>query len=90
VDHDIGMAPNGKTEPVPIKIPMCDPKFDPDCKGNVEIPFSRASFNAQKKVRTNVNALTAWMDGSQVYGPSKDASDKLRTFCDGKIKTSPG
>jgi hypothetical protein len=65
------MTPPGKDEPVPIKIPQCDLHFDPECKGNVELSFSRSIFNPKKKVRTNINVITAWIDASQVYGPTK-------------------
>lgn len=71
IDHDITLTATNKEDPAPIKVPMCDLKFDPDCKGDVQIPFNRASTNPKCKVRTNINSITAWMDASQVYGISK-------------------
>lgn len=71
LDHDISMTPSGKDESVPIKIPQCDIHFDPECKGDVFLPFSRSVYNPKKKVRTQINVITAWLDASQVYGPTK-------------------
>jgi len=69
---------------------MCDSNMDKDCKGDQKFSFQRSAFNANQSVRTNVNVLTAWIDGSQVYGNDKATSDTLRSFKDGKLSTSSG
>ena len=33
VDHDITLSVSGRDEPAPVKVPMCDEHFDPECKG---------------------------------------------------------
>lgn len=34
--------------------------------------------------------ITAWLDGSQIYGSSQTTADSLRTFEHGKLLTSEG
>lgn len=63
--------------PAGIPVPPCDPIFDPpspetgECRGDVTIPFA-----APEGIR--VNEVTAWVDGSQVYGSTPDAAAALR------------
>src|SRR5207248_7866085 len=40
--------------------------------------------------RQQINTVTAWLDGSQVYGSDTATADKLRTHVGGRLKTSPG
>jgi peroxidase len=37
-----------------------------------------------------VNVITAWIDGSQIYGSDKDTANSLRSFQNGKLLTSAG
>ena len=39
---------------------------------------------------TQVNAITAWLDGSMVYGSDAATAASLRTSQGGKLKTSAG
>ena len=38
--------------------------------------------------REQVNSITAYIDGSNVYGSDQDRADFLRTFSDGELKTT--
>ena len=40
--------------------------------------------------RVYENEITSWIDGSQVYGSTLAVAKKLRTFKDGKLKSSAG
>ncbi len=40
--------------------------------------------------REQINEITAWIDGSAVYGSDQATADSLRTFVGGKLLTSDG
>jgi len=54
-----------------LPVPACDVTFDPRCLGNATLPFDATTG-------TLVNGVTAWIDGSQVYGSSVAINDALR------------
>lgn len=75
LDHDMSLsttsASNG-TAPITI-----EDANDPFGQGNV-IPFSRSNYEING-VREQINDVTAWIDGSQIYGSSLSRSQALRT-----------
>uniref|UniRef100_A0A8C4GI45 NAD(P)H oxidase (H2O2-forming) n=1 Tax=Dicentrarchus labrax TaxID=13489 RepID=A0A8C4GI45_DICLA len=73
-----------------IKVPKGDPVFDPTATGNVLLPFQRGPWDKESgqspsNPRTQVNLVTAWMDGSSIYGHSTSWSDSLRSFSGGLL-----
>lgn len=94
IDHDIALT-DQPAESMPIPVPMGDPSFDPFFTGNVAIPFNR---NLQRfgtgfgigNPRNYDNEITAFVDGSGVYGSDEYRANWLRTFTGGKLKTSAG
>ncbi|XP_017160692.1 dual oxidase 1 [Poecilia reticulata] len=73
-----------------IKVPKGDPVFDPNATGNVRLPFQRGQWNklsgqSPGNPRAQVNSVTAWIDGSSIYGPSSSWSDFLRSFSGGLL-----
>ncbi|XP_069837992.1 dual oxidase 1-like [Dendropsophus ebraccatus] len=77
-----------------IKIPAGDEIFDPDNTGKVVIPFRRSQWckrsgNSPNNPRYQVNSVTAWIDGSSIYGPSHSWCDALRSFSGGKLASGP-
>ncbi|XP_068170354.1 dual oxidase 1 isoform X2 [Antennarius striatus] len=73
-----------------IHVPKGDPIFDPTDSGNVLLPFQRGPWDKDTgqspgNPRTQVNLVTAWIDGSSIYGPSASWSDSLRTFSRGLL-----
>lgn len=73
-----------------INVPRCDEYFDLNCTGNQTITYKRSEYDPTKPIRTNLNQLTSWIDASMVYGSTQQVSDSLRTFKNGKLKTSTG
>lgn len=94
IDHDIGLT-DQPGENLPIPVPMGDPDFDPFNFGSVTIPFHRnmprlgTGFGIGNP-RNYDNEITAFVDGSGVYGSDQDRADWLRTFTGGKLKVSAG
>nr|XP_019934398.1 PREDICTED: dual oxidase 1 [Paralichthys olivaceus] len=76
-----------------IPVPKGDPVFDPAATGKVLLPFQRGPWDKESgqspsNPRTQVNMVTAWIDGSSIYGPSTSWSDSLRSFSGGLL--TPG
>ncbi len=83
LDHDIdlteGHSGNG-TANIPVP--------DGDILGPNPIPFNRSDYLPGSNPRQQVNQITAFIDASNVYGSHDERADNLRTFADGKLKTS--
>ncbi len=94
IDHDLGITPDGP-EPAIIKVPTGDPHFDPLGMGQAIIPMQRnlfdmASGTGVDNPRQHPNMITAYIDGSAVYGSDHERADWLRAFEGGKLKVSAG
>ncbi|XP_069480819.1 dual oxidase 1-like [Ambystoma mexicanum] len=77
-----------------IQIPSGDPTFDPKGTGNVVLPFQRSKWSkntgqSPNNPRHQVNSVTAWLDGSAIYGSSHSWSDALRSFSGGRLLSGP-
>jgi heme peroxidase/type IX secretion system substrate protein len=95
VDHDIILSNNDLTEPIFIEIPSGDPDMDPLGTGQVVMPIFRSEYDPAtgtdvNNPRRHVNAITAFIDGSGIYGVNFQRSMWLRTFEGGKLRTSEG
>lgn len=93
LDHDIGLTTTTSNESMPIAVPSGDPSFDPSGTGTKQMPFTRSTFNSASGTsnpRQQTNVITAFVDGSQVYGSDAARAAALRTFTSGKLKTSAG
>jgi len=95
VDHDLGLTPTASpAEPMDIAVPAGDPWFDPAGTGAMVIAFERSAYDTASGVgpnnpRRQVNIITAWIDGSNVYGSDAERSMALRRLDGtGRLRTS--
>ncbi|XP_046656130.1 chorion peroxidase-like [Daphnia pulicaria] len=83
-------------ECLPIGIPRNDPVFNPLGNGQVKcMNFIRSTFGnnldgSVPRMRSQINALTHWIDGSNVYGSTAEKAKSLRdpTSGRGRMRTS--
>jgi hypothetical protein len=89
IDHDLDLTPTNPNETLQI---LADPN-DPSHMGNQT--FDRSVFDSSTGTSTSnprqqINAVTSYLDLSNVYGSTQVVADALRTFAGGRLKTSPG
>ena len=96
IDHDITLTNNNNNEPAMIPVNFPDPHFNPGgALPFVAIPMSRSkgmpgTGTDIQNPREHANEITAFIDGSAVYGSDAYRANWLRTFVGGKLKTSAG
>lgn len=96
IDHDLDLTLSATpTEPFPIDVPQGDVWFDPAATGTKTISLTRSIYDAgtgneEGNARQQVNAISAFIDASMVYGSDDKTAASLRTFDEGRLKTSEG
>ena len=96
VDHDLDLT--GSATPVEfynIPIPAGDPIFDPGNTGTQVMSFRRSLYDITTGTsvgnpRQQINQITSYIDGSNVYGSDDTRAMTLRTLSGGRLKTSAG
>ncbi|SMF43697.1 peroxidase family protein [Pseudobacteriovorax antillogorgiicola] len=78
LDHDITLVPQDPTQSMPIEVPRGDSFFDPKNRGGVTISFNRSAIVRDQGGKRQFNRLTAFIDGSQVYGSDSERAELLR------------
>lgn len=94
IDHDIGLTPDGD-EALNIPVRAGDAWMDPFRTGAVVIPsrrniFDPATGTGPDNPRQHPNLITAFIDGSGVYGSDEARANWLRSFEGGKLRVSAG
>lgn len=91
LDHDLDETPTlDPPETFDIEIPAGDAWFDPSGSGSQTIPLNRSYYEMINGVRQQVNAITAYIDASNIYGSDEERAFALRRLDgSGLLKTSP-
>ena len=98
VDHDLSFTPevnldletgccedsSASSECLPIDIPLPDPSFTSNCHDFVR----SAPHCSSSSVRQQFNAITAFLDGSQIYGSEDNLQPFLRSYKNGLLRVS--
>lgn len=96
LDHDIDLTDGtDPPEPADIPVPAGDAWFDPTGSGTALLSFNRSIHDVSSGTagtgREQLNQITAWIDGSNVYGSDAERAAALRTLDgSGRLKTSAG
>lgn len=94
VDHDIDLTSDATpAEPLDVAVPQGDAYFDPTGTGTQTIGFNRSEHVAgtgDTTPRQQPNDITAFLDGSMIYGCDATRAAALRSFVGGRLKTSDG
>jgi hypothetical protein len=92
IDHDIDLTVTADpVESSPIAVPEGDAWFDPDGTGDTMIEFDRSAYRMVSGSREQMNSITAWIDGSGIYGSDVDRANALRANDGtGRLATSEG
>lgn len=95
IDHDITLSPDHSEERFDIAVPAFDAFFDPFGSGDVVIPMHRSDYDIStgtdpSNPRVHMNAISAFIDASTVYGSDVHRAAWLRTYEQGKLRTSAG
>ena len=92
LDHDIDLTTtqDGGGESFDIEVPAGDQYFDPDGTGDQVISFTRSNFDESTGTdvdnpRQQVTDITAWIDGSMIYGSDDTTAASLRAFEGGRM-----
>jgi peroxidase len=89
IDHDLDLTPTNPNNTLQI---LADPN-DPSQMGNQTFQRSvtdPATGTSTSNPAQQINAVTSYLDLSNVYGSNQTVADALRTFSYGQLKTSPG
>jgi len=95
IDHDITLVKDHAQEGITVPIPTGDIWFDPAETGTVSFGMKRSLYDPAtgtdpSNPRRFINSISAYIDGSAVYGDDQARADWLRTFSGGRLRTSAG
>jgi hypothetical protein len=94
LDHDFSLTEGAAFDGLSsafIAIPTDDPAFDPGGTGTQLMSFHRGLFDPTTGITTprlQINELTGYIDGSQIYGSDTQRAAALRSGVGGKLKVT--
>lgn len=96
LDHDLDLTegnPNDGLTDAFIKVPAFDVFFDPFGTGTQTMSFHRGMFDpntgtSRSNPRAQINEITGYIDGSNVYGSDSERTAWLRTGENGHLKVA--
>ncbi len=94
IDHDLGLTESDEHgEAIDISVPEGDLWFDPTGSGEAVIPMTRTPVaegtgTSVGNPAQQFNQITAFIDGSMVYGSDAATAERLRTFVGGRLAIS--
>jgi hypothetical protein len=91
LDHDLDLTTANSGESFDIAANQPGDPFNPPGT----MPFTRSTFDPATGTgtgnpRQQINSVTSFLDGSQIYGSDAVTADKLRAHVGGRLLTSPG
>jgi len=99
LDHDISLTPEANSQCCSnprsnvdcwsITIPGNDPFYSRLSTPQRCMDFTRSTTCSNGGVREQVNSLTSYIDGSQIYGSDPQRTQALRSFQGGRLATNP-
>jgi len=92
IDHDLDLTGSASPSQLfSVPVPKGDPSFDPNSTGTQTIPLTRSLYDpstgtSASNPRQQINQISAWLDGSMVYGSDSVRAAALRSFVGGKLQ----
>ncbi len=88
ISHDLSLNEGGQ-DPFFIPVPPSDPLFDIPFLPFTRVPAAPGTGTEIGNPRQQINAITSFIDGSNVYGSDSERAEFLRAFDGkGKLKTT--